>query len=107
MSDSELNEGDIQKLYSWIDMIPMSRKKKSIARDFSDGLLVAEIIKHFIPRLVELHNYTSANSTNQKLSNWGTLNRKVGVLCFCFDFSYMFCVYVIETTRTRRMDGFM
>ncbi|XP_039271984.1 sperm flagellar protein 1-like isoform X2 [Styela clava] len=75
--NSELSEVELQKLYSWIDVIPLSRKKKSVARDFSDGILVAEVVRHFIPRLVEMHNYTSANSTNQKLNNWQTLNRKV------------------------------
>lgn len=77
MVDVGLKEDELQKLYSWVDQVPLSRKKKSITRDFSDGILVAEIVKHFIPRLVELHNYASANSTNQKLNNWQTLNRKV------------------------------
>lgn len=72
-----LSEDELQKLYTWIDQIPISRKKKSISRDFSDALMVAEIVKHFIPRLVEMHNYASANSVNQKLNNWQTLNRKV------------------------------
>ncbi|XP_026873380.1 sperm flagellar protein 1 isoform X2 [Electrophorus electricus] len=39
--------------------------------------MTAEVVKHFFPKLVELHNYTSAHSTQQKLSNWITLNRKV------------------------------
>lgn len=77
MEGIELKEDDLNKLYGWVDQIPLSRKKKSITRDFSDGILVAEIVKHFIPRLVELHNYAGANSTNQKLNNWQTLNRKV------------------------------
>ncbi|CAK8682987.1 sperm flagellar protein 1-like isoform X2 [Clavelina lepadiformis] len=75
--DSELSEDSLQSLFVWIDGIPLSRKKKNISRDFSDGLLVAEIIAHYFPRLVEIHNYVSASSINQKLNNWGTLNRKV------------------------------
>lgn len=39
--------------------------------------MAAEVVKHFFPKLVELHNYTPAHSTQQKLSNWSTLNRKV------------------------------
>ncbi|KAG7462514.1 hypothetical protein MATL_G00185690 [Megalops atlanticus] len=39
--------------------------------------MAAEVVKYFFPKLVELHNYTPANSTQQKLSNWGMLNRKV------------------------------
>ncbi|XP_012890945.1 PREDICTED: sperm flagellar protein 1-like [Dipodomys ordii] len=42
-----------------------------------DPLLVAEIVKHFYPRLVDLHSYVPACSTDQKLSNWSLLNRKV------------------------------
>ncbi|XP_066277578.1 sperm flagellar protein 1-like isoform X1 [Branchiostoma lanceolatum] len=72
----ELDEESLQELYSWIDEIPLSRPKKNITRDFSDGVMAAEIIRHFQPRMIDLHNYSPANSTQQKLSNWGTLNRK-------------------------------
>ncbi|KAM4702866.1 sperm flagellar protein 1-like [Rhinophrynus dorsalis] len=72
-----MNEEDLQELYAWIDQVPLSRTKKNITRDFSDGVLVAEVVKHFLPKIVEMHNYIPANSTQQKLSNWGILNRKV------------------------------
>ncbi|XP_069044968.1 sperm flagellar protein 1 [Lepisosteus oculatus] len=75
--DAEPGEEVLQDLYAWIDQIPLSRPKRSVARDFSDGVMAAEVVNHFFPRLVELHNYISANSTQQKLSNWGTLNRRV------------------------------
>ncbi|XP_076453973.1 sperm flagellar protein 1-like [Babylonia areolata] len=73
----ELSEQELEELYSWIDGIPLSRPKRNIARDFSDGVLVAEVIKHKIPKLVELHNYCPVNSTQQKMDNWFQLNRKV------------------------------
>lgn len=38
---------------------------------------VAEIVHHYLPRMVELHNYVNANSTAQKRINWNMLNRKV------------------------------
>ncbi|KAJ8250769.1 hypothetical protein COCON_G00226910 [Conger conger] len=75
--NKELDEEVLQDLYAWIDKIPLSRPKRNITRDFSDGVMAAEVVKFYFPKLVELHNYTPANSTNQKLSNWGTLNRKV------------------------------
>ncbi|KAI1894279.1 hypothetical protein AGOR_G00114180 [Albula goreensis] len=75
--NKELDEETLQDLYAWIDKIPLSRPKRNITRDFSDGVMAAEVVKYFFPKLVELHNYTPANSTHQKLSNWGTLNRKV------------------------------
>ncbi|XP_064879493.1 sperm flagellar protein 1 [Oncorhynchus nerka] len=74
--DKDLNE-ILQDLFAWIDKIPLSRPKRNITRDFSDGVMAAEVVKYFFPKLVELHNYTPANSIQQKLSNWGTLNRQV------------------------------
>ncbi|XP_070100588.1 sperm flagellar protein 1-like isoform X3 [Equus przewalskii] len=39
--------------------------------------MLAEIVKHFYPRLVDLHNYIPTCNTDQKLSNWSVLSRKV------------------------------
>lgn len=72
-----MDEDDMQELYKWIDSVQLSRPKRNISRDFSDGVLVAEVVKNFAPRLVELHNYQPASSQKQKLENWKTLNRKV------------------------------
>eukprot|EP00051_Salpingoeca_urceolata_P001461 m.41187 g.41187 ORF g.41187 m.41187 type:complete len:203 (-) comp11437_c0_seq3:131-739(-) len=72
-----MEEDELQRLYTWIDEVPLSRAKKNITRDFSDGVLVAEIVHHFIPRFVDLHNYTPALSKPQKEGNWETLQRKV------------------------------
>ncbi|XP_067389592.1 sperm flagellar protein 1 [Emydura macquarii macquarii] len=77
MAKGELDEESLQELYSWVDAVPLSRPKKNIARDFSDGVLAAEVVKFYFPKMVEMHNYVPANSTQQKLSNWGHLNRKV------------------------------
>lgn len=64
-------------IYNWVDEIPLSRPKRSISRDFSDGVLVAEIVRHFIPKMVEMHNYSQAHSVSQKTYNWNTLNNKI------------------------------
>ena len=72
-----MNDDQMVLVFEWIDSIPLSREKKNINRDFCDGLLLAEIIKYYHPKLVEVHNYPSASSTKQKLSNWNTLNLKV------------------------------
>ena len=68
---------ELQELYEWVDEIPLSRPKRNIARDFSDAVLLAEVIAHYQPRLVQLHNYSSANSLSQKAYNWKTINSKV------------------------------
>jgi len=36
-----------------VDEIPLSRPKRSITRDFSDGVLMAELVHHYFPKLVE------------------------------------------------------
>lgn len=74
---SALDDASLQHLYGWVDEIPLSRPKRNIARDFADGVLAAEVVAHFLPKLVELHNYPAANSLQQKLYNWDTLNVRV------------------------------
>uniref|UniRef100_A0A452TBD7 Sperm flagellar protein 1 n=1 Tax=Ursus maritimus TaxID=29073 RepID=A0A452TBD7_URSMA len=72
-----VDEEALHQLYLWVDNIPLSRPKRNLSRDFSDGVLVAEVIKFYFPKMVEMHNYVPANSLQQKLSNWGHLNRRV------------------------------
>ena len=73
----DISEEELHTLYTWVDEIPLSRPKRNIARDFSDGVLMAETIKHYFPNLVELHNYSPANAVTQKMYNWETLNTRV------------------------------
>ncbi|XP_060565480.1 sperm flagellar protein 1-like isoform X2 [Ruditapes philippinarum] len=75
--EEKLDEQELESLYAWVDSIPLSRPKRNISRDFSDGVLVAEIMHHFFPKMVEMHNYCPANSTGTKQCNWDLLNRKV------------------------------
>ncbi|KAL5016143.1 hypothetical protein ScPMuIL_005732 [Solemya velum] len=73
----DFDDAELEELYTWVDSIQLSRAKRNIARDFSDGVLVAEIVKSHFPQLVDLHNYTGANSASKKKDNWYYLNRKV------------------------------
>jgi len=72
-----MDDEDLQRVYQWVDDIPLSRPKRNIARDFCDGVLTAEIVAHYFPKIVELHSYPAANSFSQKSYNWATLNQKV------------------------------
>lgn len=74
---TELSEEQLQSIYAWIDGIPLSRPKRNMARDFCDGVLLAEVVSAYFPHLVELHNYTSANSLKHKMENLTTLNARV------------------------------
>ncbi|CDS37084.1 sperm flagellar protein 1 [Echinococcus multilocularis] len=74
---NELDQQVLHDLYAWVDSIPLSRPKRNISRDFSDGVLVAEVIRHFFPKYVDIHNFQSCNKTEGKRNNWHLLNRKV------------------------------
>lgn len=77
MFDMEVTEQDLHNLYSWIDDLSLSRPKRNFTRDFSDGVLMAEVLHHYFPKMVALHNYSAAHGRKQKLYTWETLNRKV------------------------------
>lgn len=53
-----------------IDSIPLSRPKGQIEKDFADGVLAAEIVKHYFPQIVDLRNYTQARNLQERMSNW-------------------------------------
>ena len=72
-----LSDEALQKIYGWVDQVPLSRQKRNMARDFSDAVLTAEIIAHYHPHLIQLHNYSPSNSSQQKTYNWNTLQQKV------------------------------
>lgn len=76
ISSVDLDATQLQELYRWIDKIPLSKPKKNIARDFSDGVLMAEVVAHFFPKSIELHNYSKSNAETAKLDNWNVLNKK-------------------------------
>ncbi|KAK9786385.1 hypothetical protein WJX73_004933 [Symbiochloris irregularis] len=73
----EVADEELEGIYAWVDEVPLSRPKRNLARDFADGVLVAEVVRHHCPRIVDLHNYSGAHSLDAKLYNWKTLNHKV------------------------------
>ena len=77
MNKAQDEESELMYIYEWVDSIELSRPKKNIARDFSDGVLLAEIIKSYFPHMVDLHNYPSCSNSKHKESNWNVLNNKV------------------------------
>ena len=77
-----LDDDELQRIYQWVDEIPLSRPKRSIARDFADGVLVAEIVCHYFPKMIELHNYSNANGYAQKIYNW-CVRHRVSVFTNC------------------------
>jgi len=72
-----MDEHQLQEVYQMVDSISFSRAKKNINRDFADGLLMAELIQHYQPKIVSPHNYPAANAIGKKIQNWNTLALKV------------------------------
>ena len=48
-------------IYEFVDAVPLDRVKKNLNREFSDGCMMAQLIKHYLPKshkfLVDIHNY--------------------------------------------------
>ena len=74
---TEESDEEMILLYEWVDSMPLSRAKQKIHRDFSDGVLMAEVLKYLYPKYVDLNNYPEVHSIKQKHYNWNTLNNKV------------------------------
>ncbi|XP_063698201.1 sperm flagellar protein 1-like [Culicoides brevitarsis] len=72
-----LTEEQETELMAWIENFKLSRPSKRLGRDFSDGVLLAEILKQIFPKMVDLHNYPSCSGFQQKCDNWKTLERKI------------------------------
>ena len=68
-----LDEESSDELHRWLDSVPFSRSRRNGARDYADGVLVAELIAHHLPRYVDLHMYMPASSAQLKRYNWETL----------------------------------
>lgn len=43
-------------------------------------MVMAELVAHFNPKIVELHNYIATGSLSQKVNNWKILNGKVRII---------------------------
>jgi CH-like domain in sperm protein len=80
MDAPPVSEDELAGIYTWVDEFQLSKPKRNISRDFADGLLVAEIIHHLMPKYIELHNYSQASAAKEKYYNWNTLNSKITCL---------------------------
>lgn len=65
---STLSTDDLKRLYTWVDGIDLSRPKRNIARDFSDGVLVAEARTRPIEHGIRILQYLLTYSTPPELA---------------------------------------
>jgi len=56
--DIELDDQLLQDLYAWIDQIPLSRPKKRIEKDFSDGGKIFHRIRNIFCFVLTTYLYT-------------------------------------------------
>jgi len=77
----ELTQEQFREVYVFVDQVPISKVKKNLNRDFSDGSLAAEVISFNLPPnhkgLIQVHNYVSTSQLKQKRANWHMLNQRV------------------------------
>jgi hypothetical protein len=64
-------------ILAWLDTIPLSRPVHNLESDFSDGILIAEIIDYFFPEYVELEMFRVARNMSQRTKNWRLLNSDI------------------------------
>jgi hypothetical protein len=64
-------------ILAWLDTIPLSRPVRNLDTDFSDGILVAEIVAYFFPEYVDLDLFHPARNMSQRTKNWRILNSDV------------------------------
>lgn len=64
-------------ILAWLDTIPLSRPVRNLETDFSDGILVAEIVAYFFPEYVDLDMFHVARNMSQRTKNWRLLNSDV------------------------------
>lgn len=51
--EEPLDEQELESLYAWVDSIPLSRPKRNISRDFSDGGNLNFISCIFIMKIIQ------------------------------------------------------
>ncbi|CAF3261486.1 unnamed protein product, partial [Rotaria sp. Silwood2] len=64
-------------ILAWLDTIPLSRPVHNLEVDFSDGILIAEIVAYFFPEYVDLEMFQVARNMSQRTKNWRLLNSDV------------------------------
>lgn len=69
-----LTDEELSELTNWLADQNINPNK--LHREFSDAVALANLLKKFYPKLIDLHNYPPRNNTQLKLNNWETLNYK-------------------------------
>lgn len=76
---ANLNADELEALQGWLTSyeLPSLRSHKNLKRDFSDAVVLAELLKLEFPALVEIHNYSRCSGVQSKIDNWNMLHKRV------------------------------
>lgn len=76
---TNLNADELEAMRSWLTSyeLPSLKNCKKLNREFSDGFVLAELLKVEFPTLVENHNYSRCSSVQSKIDNWNMLQKRV------------------------------
>ena len=73
-----MTDDQMAEVYTWVDSLTLSRPKRNIADDFSDGVLVVEVVQQAVPTLLnEGFTIMPTSEAKQKELNWIILNQEV------------------------------
>lgn len=50
LENADIDDEELEVIYSWVDAVTINRPKRNIQRDFADGSLLAHIIHHYLPK---------------------------------------------------------
>jgi hypothetical protein len=64
----------MQQIYAWVDDIPLTRPKRNITRDFSDGGVISPTLNTLHPTHLAIHTYLPSLTTRTKLTKFSLKN---------------------------------
>lgn len=57
-------------LHLRLDRLPLSRTRTNVEKDFADGCLVGEIVKHYFPTYVDMRDYQTLQNIQERVAQW-------------------------------------
>ncbi|XP_069487543.1 spermatogenesis-associated protein 4 [Ambystoma mexicanum] len=64
-----------REVLRWLQSLDLTFPLKNVRRDFSNGLLIAEIFFWYFQEDIQMHSYENGTSIENKLGNWSQLER--------------------------------
>lgn len=72
-----LDAEELADLYEWLDRVPLSKPRSNVEKDFSDGILAAEIVRFYYPDLVDFRMLRQTLNLQERTDQWKLLNSEI------------------------------